>query len=327
MKFVNIITLSLCWLMIACSAKTESKPVADNAPTTITPRMEFNADSAYRNVQAQVDFGPRVPGMDSHAKCARYLVNELKRFGADSIIEQKTTVTAFNGDKLPINNIMGQFNKDAVKRVLLLAHWDTRPWADAEADASKHSTPIDGANDGGSGVGVLLEIARCLGVEKPTIGVDILFVDAEDYGQSQGDDENTWCLGTQNWIKNLPYTPGSIPEYGILLDMVGGKDAKFHREYASQYLAGHIVDKVWTMAVASGYGNVFVNEVGGSVMDDHVYVNQANIPCIDIIENNNPSTSSFNPTWHTLNDNMSNIDRQSLKAVGQTVLNLIYQEN
>lgn len=327
MKFVNIITLSLCWLMIACSAKTESKPVADNAPTTITPRMEFNADSAYRNVQVQVDFGPRVPGMDSHAKCARYLVNELKRFGADSIIEQKTTVTAFNGDKLPINNIMGQFNKDAVKRVLLLAHWDTRPWADAEADASKHSTPIDGANDGGSGVGVLLEIARCLGVEKPTIGVDILFVDAEDYGQSQGDDENTWCLGTQYWIKNLPYTPGSIPEYGILLDMVGGKDAKFHREYASQYLAGHIVDKVWTMAVASGYGNVFVNEVGGSVMDDHVYVNQANIPCIDIIENNNPSTSSFNPTWHTLNDNMSNIDRQSLKAVGQTVLNLIYQEN
>jgi len=222
---------------------------------------------------------------------------------------------------------MGQFNKDAVKRVLLLAHWDTRLWADAEADASKHSTPIDGANDGGSGVGVLLEIARCLGVEKPTIGVDILFVDAEDYGQSQGDDENTWCLGTQYWIKNLPYTPGSIPEYGILLDMVGGKDAKFHREYASQYLAGHIVDKVWTMAVASGYGNVFVNEVGGSVMDDHVYVNQANIPCIDIIENNNPSTSSFNPTWHTLNDNMSNIDRQSLKAVGQTVLNLIYQEN
>lgn len=327
MKFVNIITLSLCWLMIACSAKTESKPVADNAPTTITPRMEFNADSAYCNVQAQVDFGPRVPGMDSHAKCARYLVNELKRFGADSIIEQKTTVTAFNGDKLPINNIMGQFNKDAVKRVLLLAHWDTRPWADAEADASKHSTPIDGANDGGSGVGVLLEIARCLGVEKPTIGVDILFVDAEDYGQSQGDDENTWCLGTQYWIKNLPYTPGRIPEYGILLDMVGGKDAKFHREYASQYLAGHIVDKVWTMAVASGYGNVFVNEVGGSVMDDHVYVNQANIPCIDIIENNNPSTSSFNPTWHTLNDNMSNIDRQSLKAVGQTVLNLIYQEN
>lgn len=327
MKFVNIITLSLCWLMIACSAKTETKSNTNEEPTTIKPRIEFNADSAYRNVKAQVDFGPRVPGMDSHAKCARYLVNELKRYGADSIIEQKTTVTAFNGDKLPINNIMGQFNKDAVKRVLLLAHWDTRPWADAEADASKHSTPIDGANDGGSGVGVLLEIARCLGIENPTIGVDILFVDAEDYGQSQGDDENTWCLGTQYWIKNMPYAPGRIPEYGILLDMVGGKDAKFHREYASQYLAGHIVDKVWTMAVASGYGNVFVNEVGGSVMDDHVYVNQANIPCVDIIENKNPSTSSFNPTWHTLNDNMSNIDRQSLKAVGQTVLNLIYQEN
>ncbi len=326
MKIINILSLALCWLMIACSAKTESKSETNNEPTTIKSRIEFNADSAYRNVEAQVNCGYRVPGTKGHACCAQYLVSELKRYGVDTVIEQKTTVTAFNGDKLPINNILGQFNKDAVRRVLLLAHWDTRPWADAEEDVSKHNTPIDGANDGGSGVGVLLEIARCLSIEKPTIGVEILFVDAEDYGQSNGDDENTWCLGTQYWIKKLPYAPERMPEYGILLDMVGGKDAKFHREYASQYLAGHIVDKVWAMAVASGYGDVFVNQVGGSVMDDHIYINQANIPCIDIIENNNPSTSSFNPTWHTLNDNMSNIDRNSLKAVGQTVLNVIYNE-
>lgn len=326
MKIINILSLALCWLMIACSAKTESKSETNNEPTTIKSRIEFNADSAYRNVEAQVNCGYRVPGTKGHACCAQYLVSELKRYGVDTVIEQKTTVTAFNGDKLPINNILGQFNKDAVRRVLLLAHWDTRPWADAEEDVSKHNTPIDGANDGGSGVGVLLEIARCLSIEKPKIGVEILFVDAEDYGQSNGDDENTWCLGTQYWIKKLPYAPERMPEYGILFDMVGGKDAKFHREYASQYLAGHIVDKVWAMAVASGYGDVFVNQVGGSVMDDHIYINQANIPCIDIIENNNPSTSSFNPTWHTLNDNMSNIDRNSLKAVGQTVLNVIYNE-
>ena len=326
MKIINILSLALCWLMIACSAKTESKSETNNEPTTIKSRIEFNADSAYRNVEAQVNCGYRVPGTKGHACCAQYLVSELKRYGVDTVIEQKTTVTAFNGDKLPINNILGQFNKDAVRRVLLLAHWDTRPWADAEEDVSKHNTPIDGANDGGSGVGVLLEIARCLSIEKPKIGVEILFVDAEDYGQSNGDDENTWCLGTQYWIKKLPYAPERMPEYGILFDMVGGKDAKFHREYASQYSAGHIVDKVWAMAVASGYGDVFVNQVGGSVMDDHIYINQANIPCIDIIENNNPSTSSFNPTWHTLNDNMSNIDRNSLKAVGQTVLNVIYNE-
>ena len=186
-------------------------------------------------------------------------------------------------------------------------------------------TPILGANDGGSGVGVLLEIARCLQERKPMIGVDILFVDAEDYGNS-GDNEDTWCLGTQYWIKNLPYSPSRMPQYGILLDMVGGKDAKFHREYVSQYVAPSIVDKVWTAAVASGYGDVFVNELGGSIVDDHVYVNQGGIPCIDIIETLNPQTMSFNPTWHTLDDNMSNIDRQSLKAVGQTVLNVIYNE-
>lgn len=325
MRFVNIIMLSLCWLLIACSAKTETKSATNEEPKTIKPRIEFNADSAYRNVKAQVDFGPRVPGMDSHAKCAKYLVDELRRYGADEVVEQKTTVTAFNGDKLPINNILGQFNKEAVTRVLLLAHWDTRPWADAEADESKHSTPILGANDGGSGVGVLLEIARCLSIEKPTIGVDILFVDGEDYGNSGGS-EDSWCLGTQYWAKNLPYAPECMPQYGILLDMVGGKDAKFSRDYVSQYVASHIVDKVWAMATASGYGNVFVNKMGGSVIDDHVYVNQANIPCIDIIENSNPATNSFNPTWHTLNDNMANIDRQTLKAVGQTVVNVIYNE-
>ncbi len=325
MKIINILSLALCWLIVACSAKTETAQEAVATSEEMVSQAEFNADSAYRNVKTQVDFGPRVPGMEGHDKCAKYLVSELKRYGVDTVIEQKTTVTAFNGDKLPINNIMGQINKGAVTRVLLLAHWDTRPWADAEKDKSKHTTPILGANDGGSGVGVLLEIARCLQERKPMIGVDILFVDAEDYGNS-GDNEDTWCLGTQYWIKNLPYSPSRKPQYGILLDMVGGKDAKFHREYVSQYVAPSIVDKVWTTAVASGYGDVFVNELGGSIVDDHVYVNQGGIPCIDIIETLNPQTMSFNPTWHTLDDNMSNIDRQSLKAVGQTVLNVIYNE-
>ncbi len=326
MKFVNIIMLSLCWLMVACSAKTETKSTTNEEPTTIKPRIEFNADSAYRNVKTQVDFGPRVPGLDSHAKCAQYLAGELHRYGADEVIEQKTTVTAFNGDKLPINNILGQFNKDAVTRVLLLAHWDTRPWGDEDADENKRKSPIPGANDGASGVGVLLEVARCLSIEKPAIGVDILFVDAEDYGETKGNSENSWCLGTQYWVKNLPYTPERMPMYGILLDMVGGKDAKFHREYASQQLASAVVDKVWTMAVASGYGNVFVNEIGGSVMDDHIYVNQVGIPCIDIIENFNQGTMSFNPTWHTHADDMSNISIATLKATGQTVVNVIYNE-
>lgn len=325
MRLVNIISLSLCWLLIACSAKQETKEETIVASIEEAYQMEFNADSAYRQVQAQVDFGPRVPGTEEHEKCAEYFVSELNRYGVDTVIQQKTTVTAFNGDKLPINNILGQINKDAVVRVLLLAHWDTRPWADAEPDESKHSMPILGANDGGSGVGVLLEIARCLQEKKPAIGVDILFVDAEDYGTSNGT-EDTWCLGTQYWIKNLPYSPSRMPKYGILLDMVGGKNAKFYREYISQYAASYVVDKVWAMAAAAGYGDKFVNELCSSIVDDHLYVNQGGIPCIDIIEARNPQTMSFNPTWHTLNDNMSNIDKQSLKAVGQTLLNLIYNE-
>lgn len=326
MKIIHIITFSLCWLMIACSAKTESKPVVENEPTQATSCVEFNADSAYSNVKTQVDFGPRVPGTKGHARCADFLIKKLKCYGVDSIVEQKTTVTAFNGDKLPINNIMGMINKSASKRVLLLAHWDTRPWADEEKDEANRNTPIPGANDGASGVGVLLEIARCLSVEKPTIGVDILFVDAEDYGDTKGNSENSWCLGTQYWIRNLPYSPENIPQYGLLLDMVGGRNAKFHREYVSQQLATRIVNKVWAMARTLGYDDIFVDEIGGSVIDDHFYVNQVGIPCIDIIESLNPSTFSFNPTWHTLNDNMSNIDRRSLKAAGQTVLNIIYQE-
>ncbi len=328
MKFVNLIALSLCLLMVACSAKTETQPKASVESTNMNHCVEFNADSAYRNVKAQVDFGPRIPGTDGHARCAEYLVSELKRYGSDTVIEQKTVVTAYNGDKLPINNIMGQYNKDAKKRVLLIAHWDTRPWADQEETKEDRQKPILGANDGGSGVGVLLEIARCLQTEKATIGVDILFVDAEDYGKMDGWGNNdvTWCLGSQYWIKNLPYTTENLPIFGILLDMVGGKDAKFNREYGSQQLAGSIVDKVWSVARASGFGDVFVNELGGSVIDDHVFVNKANIPCIDIIESLNPTTRSFNPTWHTLDDNMNNIGRSSLKAVGQTVLNVIYQE-
>ena len=124
----------------------------------------------------------------------------------------------------------------------------------------------------------------------------------------------------------MPYKQGRVPQYGILLDMIGGIDAKFHREYLSQYLAPSVVDKVWGMASALEYGNIFANQIGGSIVDDHMYINQVGIPCIDIIESQNPQTGSFNPTWHTLDDNMSNIDRKSLKAVGQTVLNVIYNE-
>lgn len=303
----------------------ESNPAEKNK---IKETAIFDSDSAYAYIARQVTMGPRVPGTQANAECARFIVSELTRHGADTVTQQRASVTAFNGDVLPINNIMGRFNSKAPSRLLLLAHYDTRPWADSDPDQANHLTPVPGANDGASGVSVLLEIARQIAMTQPAVGVDLLFVDAEDYGQESGfsNHDETWALGTQYWIEHMPYDPDALPRYAILLDMVGGIDAKFHREYFSNNNARNIVDKVWGIAARSGYGSRFVNLDGGAVVDDHVYINRAGIPAIDIIESKNDVTKTFSPTWHTVNDNLDNIDRSSLKAAGQTVLNVIYSE-
>lgn len=326
MKIQLLALAVLIAIATACSAGSSTTQETTTTPqSNQRPQVQFMADSAYKYIQAQLDFGPRVPGTKAHNRCADYLVETLRSYGADTVLQQKTTVEAFNGDKLPINNIMARYNVSAPKRLLLVAHWDTRPWADAETDASKHSMPIPGANDGGSGVAVLLEIARNLELNAPSVGVDILFTDAEDYGNTGGDD-NSWCLGTQYWVENMPYTPATMPVLGILLDIVGGIDAKFYREYFSEYYAPQVNDIIWAEAASAGFGDKFPNERRGAVTDDHVYINQAGIPCIDIIECANPATGSFPPTWHTLDDDINSIDRNSLKAVGQVVMNTIYKQ-
>ncbi|MDE6207945.1 MAG: M28 family peptidase, partial [Muribaculaceae bacterium] len=322
--------------LIGSSACTGGKPADKTGDASVsTAKAEiighFSADSAYRNIAQQVAFGPRVPGTEAHRQCKDYIVSELMRYGVDSVLVQEAEVTAFNGDRLPIYNIIAGFNtnRTARRRVLLVAHWDTRPWADQDLDVSKRSKPIDGANDGASGVGVLLEIARNLGQLKPSIGVDLLFVDAEDYGRNSGFEDNSesWCLGTQYWVSHMiPYREDNLPYYGILLDMVGGRDAKFHYEYFSQQEARTPTIKVWSEAERLGFGDIFVREVGGAVTDDHVFITNAGIPTTDIIESNNPVTSSFNPTWHTTDDRLENIDRRTLDAVGKTVLNVVYKE-
>ena len=330
MRLFSIALIALGLFTYSCNAGSkETKSTNDGSvPTCSLQKAEFNADSAYSYVEAQVNFGPRIPGTSGHSQCAEYLVSDLKRHNADTVINQTATVKAFNGDQLPINNIMGRYNLPATRRILLVAHWDTRPWADNEARIENRDRPVPGANDGASGVGVLLEIARQLDIKSPDTGIDILFTDAEDYGRIEGwgDSESTWALGTQHWVKNMPYEKGKYPIYGILLDMVGGQDAKFHREYYSEQYASTILDKVWSMANASGFGHIFVNKPAGGITDDHVFINRAGIPCIDIIECLNPDTKSFPPTWHTLSDDMASIDRNSLKAVGQTVLNTIFNE-
>ncbi len=318
------------FVMAACAnqgeAATNAVQQPEPAPTTAVLHA-YDADSAYAYVKAQVDMGPRVPGTKEHDRCAQYLVARLAEFGADSILEQKGTVTAFDGTKLPITNISARFNgtDPKAKSIVLLAHYDTRPWADEDPDPNNHGTPIDGANDGASGVGVLLEVARQLGMERPAVNVEIFLTDAEDYGSSDGLSEDSWCLGTQYYLASNPYG-GERPAYGILLDMVGGRDATFCREQFSELYAKPVNDKVWAQAKSAGLSSRFVDRIGGAITDDHLYFLKARIPTIDIIEMNNASTGSFPPYWHTLGDNMDNIDRGTLGAVGRVVTSLIYSE-
>ncbi len=290
----------------------------------------FSADSAYGYVARQVAFGPRVPGTAAHDSCADWLVECLKRFGADTVAVSGSPVTAWDGTTLPVRNIFARYNSGAKMRILLVAHYDTRPWADHDPDPAKRMQPIDGANDGASGVAVLLEVARNLGMKHPEKGVDILFTDCEDYGVREGsgtgDSEDSWCLGTQQFVENLPYTASTMPRAGLLLDMVGGKNAKFNVEYFSASYAPAITARVWATAKKLGLADRFPASVGGAITDDHVPLIRAGIPTTDIIECANPSTGSFNPTWHTTADNLGNIDRSSLEAAGRVVLNVIYSE-
>lgn len=330
------------WLKIMCGATLLTAVAAcsgadaTTADTTDTTKPDqvlllgkFSADSAYSYIEHQVDFGPRVPGTEAHEECAAYIIDELNRHGVDTMYVQQGTVEAFNGDVLPITNIIAGFNPKALRRILLVAHWDTRPWADNESTIERRKQPIAGANDGGSGVGVLLEIARNLGAKHPKVGVDLLFVDAEDYGDSSGFSgrENTWCLGTQYWLEHMvPYRAENLPVYGILLDMVGGKNARFHYEHFSKTKVPTATLKVWSEAQRLNHGDYFIPKMGGAITDDHVFLTNAGIPTVDIVETLNEQTNSFPPTWHTLDDNMRNISKSTLQAVGETVLNVIYKE-
>lgn len=315
----------------ACGNQTTNS--ANNNTTTVQYQQQspdFDADSAYYFTNKQVEFGYRIPNSDAHKKCGDYLVAELKRFGA-AVQEQQMTVTTYDNTKLNARNIIGSYNLEDSERILLFAHWDTRPFADNDPNPANRSTPVLGANDGASGVGVLLEIARNIHKQTPNLGIDIIFFDAEDYGPGAEAYETApegdwWCLGSQYWAKN-PHTPNYTARFGILLDMVGATNAKFYKEYFSTKYASNIVGKVWGSAHQLGYGNFFINDMGGAITDDHLPVNEIrNIPSIDIIQHDPSTESNFGHYWHTVNDNMDNVSKETLKAVGQTVMEVIYKE-
>ncbi|MFH1296366.1 MAG: M28 family peptidase [Bacteroidota bacterium] len=290
----------------------------------------FNADSAYAFIKTQVDFGPRVNNTKPHRNCAAFLTEKLREFSPDVIV-QSGTVRAFDGTSLEFHNIIASFGPSGNNRILLGAHWDSRPWADHDPNEGNVYKAIDGANDGASGVGVLLEIARQLSVKPPPIGVDIIFFDAEDYGppealQDKLNSGDFWGLGSQYWAKN-PHRPDYFAKYGILLDMVGAAGATFLMEGVSMEYAPSVMKKVWDIGNQIGYSSYFLYQQGGSITDDHYYViRDRGIPMIDIIHLDQTTETGMYQHWHTVEDNLDKIDPGTLQAVGQTVLTVIYSE-
>jgi len=310
--------ISACQQPTKTNQQEDANKQQQAAPSVAVP--SFQVDSAYAFTAKQVSFGPRIPNTPAQKKCADWLIQQLKPI-ADTVYVQNTTVTGPTKVSLPCINIVASFNPAATQRILLLSHWDTRPHADQ--DAFDKAKQLDGADDGASGVGVLLEVARQLHAQKPQAGIDILLTDVEDYGVSE--EENSFCLGTQYWA-NHPHVPGYKANYGILLDMVGGRGSQFFMEGGSQQYAYAPMKMFWDVANRIGYSDLFRYEnIGASITDDHVYVNTiAKIPTFDIIALQ--QNGNFVPHWHTTNDNMSVIDKRTLQAVGQTILEVIYKQ-
>lgn len=290
-------------------------------------RPAFSADTAYAYIEQQMAFGPRVPNSKGHTDCAAFIVRKLREAGADVTI-QKGSMLNYAGREQQVLNIIGHFGFPSPRKAILLAaHYDTRPWTDAETDYTERNYNVPGANDGASGVGVLLEIARQLSLlDTITQPVDLIFFDVEDMGTPEfytgPQRDNTWCLGSQLWEERYLQNPTTQYAYGILLDMVGAPDATFPREYVSQQFAADYVELIWRKAQALGHGAFFVNEACYPITDDHVYVNRAGIPCVDIIHYNAHSEHGFAEWWHTRRDNINNISKQTLQAVGETVMAL-----
>lgn len=289
----------------------------------------FVADSAYAYCEAQCAFGPRVMNSDAHDRCGEWITGKFRSLGM-TVQTQSAQLKGYDGTMLRGTNIIASYKPELTDRILVCAHWDSRPWADNDPDEANHHTPVMAANDGASGVAVMLELARLLGAQDSlAVGVDFVCFDAEDWGTPQWadvpDSGDTWALGAQYWAAN-PHRNGYKARYGILLDMVGGRGAKFYQEGMSKQFAPDIVDKVWEAAHTVGYGSMFPKVEGGMVTDDHIPVNEKlKIPTIDII-NYYPDCeqSSFGPTWHTVSDTMENIDKNTLQAVGQTVVQVLF---
>ena len=328
----NILIIFLAACLAACNSNKKAAAGGGSDIATEPVGPAFNADSAYAYCKAQCDFGPRTMNSEAHDRCGDWIMAKFRQFGC-TVTPQRVTLDGYDGTPLRSTNIIASYRPELPERILLCAHWDSRPWADNDPDSANWRKPVMGANDGASGVAVLLEVARQLGSDttKLNVGVDFVCFDAEDWGvprwSTATDNGDSWALGAQHWSAN-PHKAGYKARFGILLDMVGGQGAQFWREGMSMQYAPDLVKRVWAAAETVGFGSYFVDQDGGYVTDDHVPVKEkAKIPTIDIIPfYPDCKESSFGPTWHTVNDTMENIDKATLGAVGQTVIQVLYSE-
>ncbi|MBR9991362.1 MAG: M28 family peptidase [Gemmatimonadetes bacterium] len=299
---------ALALVAATCQGDMRQTPAYSVAAIDTAHVPPFSGQNAHALLRRQVDFGPRVAGMAGHAAQLGWMTRHM-RDRADTVIVQEFTHSASNGRTLRMSNVFARFNVNARDRILLLAHWDTRPTADM--DRERPNEPILGANDGASGTAVLMELASVLSSHSPPIGVDILLVDGEDYGPGEPD----MYLGAKHFAANQP--PDFRPLYGILLDMVGDRDPRFPIETNSYEYAPEVVDRVWSVAEQIGLGAMFPRTDGGRITDDHVPLNKAGIRTINIIDFDYEH-------WHTHGDIVENTSPVGLEAVGRVVTALIY---
>lgn len=324
-KRIVIIMAGLLLLMTACgdatpqsSAASVAEPVKES--TVPVTRPAFSSDSAFSYIEQQLAFGPRVPNSGAHVQCARWLEEKLKSFGT-KVTMQPARVTAWNGDQLSMVNIIAAIKPAAARRIIISAHWDSRPFADQDDNPDFKDDPVPAANDGASGVAVILEIARQLQQLPPDVGVDLILWDAEDYGSPGVKD--SYALGSQHWSRT-PHVPNYRALWGINLDMVGAFNAEFPKEGYSMMNAPEVVQRVWDAGRSLGYSQYFVTRRHNEIVDDHYYVNSiAQIPMIDVIDMR--LGTGFFSAWHTKGDTIETIDKSTLQAVGETILAVIYQ--
>ena len=281
----------------------------DSAP----PPREFDGQTALQYLEQQVAFGYRIPGTEPHARMAAWL-DSMARARADTVIVQAWKHVTAKGDTLPLVNVIARFNLRASERVLFLAHWDTRPVSDNPAFKGDHTRPVPGANDGASGVAVLLGVADVLKRKPPGVGVDLLFVDGEDYGDFSATPPADVLIGSRYYARHRP--SGPVPLYAVLFDMVGDKDQQIYQEGNSLLGAPEVVQLVWTVAREAGHAGTFLANPKHTLTDDHVELQKVGIRAIDVVD--------FDyPYWHTPDDTIDKVSAQSLQTVGDVAMALV----